>query len=71
MRDSWSVNSLVTSAAESTAKPLSAEAANGKSRMLEPAGGINASPCPCFDVDRSGTIDMLDFAVLQAVFDNP
>lgn len=27
--------------------------------------------CHCFDVDRSGTVDMLDFAALQAGFTGP
>ena len=33
-----------------------------------PGGGIDASPCPCFDVDGDGDITLSDFAQLQAGF---
>jgi len=36
--------------------------------MLGPGGGIDPSPCPCFDVDRDGDITLNDYAQLQAVF---
>ena len=33
-----------------------------------PDGGIDASPCPCFDVDGDGDITLNDYARLQAGF---
>ncbi|MCH8242557.1 MAG: hypothetical protein IH897_08105 [Planctomycetes bacterium] len=36
--------------------------------LLGPGGGIGASPCPCFDVDRDGDITLNDYAHLQAGF---
>ena len=36
--------------------------------LLGPGGGIGASPCPCFDVDRDGDITLNDYAQLQAGF---
>ena len=33
-----------------------------------PNGGIDASPCPCFDVDGDGDITMNDYSKLQAGF---
>ena len=36
--------------------------------LLGPNGGIDASPCPCFDVDGDGDITLNDFATLQAGF---
>ena len=36
--------------------------------LLGPNGGIGASPCPCFDVDRDGDITLSDYAQLQAGF---
>lgn len=36
--------------------------------MLGPDGGIDANPCPCFDVDGDGDITMDDYAKLQAGF---
>lgn len=33
-----------------------------------PGGGIDASPCPCFDVDGDRDITLSDFARLQAGF---
>lgn len=33
-----------------------------------PDGGINASPCPCFDVDGDGDITLSDYAQMQAGF---
>lgn len=36
--------------------------------LLGPDGGIDASPCPCFDVDGEGDITLNDFAKLQAGF---
>ena len=33
-----------------------------------PDGGIDASPCPCFDVDGDGDITLSDYARLQAGF---
>lgn len=36
--------------------------------LLGPDGGINASPCPCFDVDGDGDITLDDYATLQAGF---
>jgi len=33
-----------------------------------PDGGIDASPCSCFDVDGDGDITLSDFAQLQAGF---
>lgn len=39
--------------------------------LLGPGGGIDPSPCPCFDVDGDGNITLLDFAELQAGFTGP
>lgn len=36
--------------------------------MLGPNLGIDADPCPCFDVDGDGDITLGDFAVLQKNF---
>ncbi len=36
--------------------------------LLGPNGGIDTSPCPCFDVDRDGDITLSDYAALQAGF---
>ena len=36
--------------------------------LLGPGGGIDPSPCPCFDVDRDGDITLNDYARLQAGF---
>jgi len=36
----------------------------------EPDGGVSTG-CECFDVDRSGTIDLRDFATVQSVFAGP
>ena len=36
--------------------------------LLGPSGGINASPCPCFDVDRDGNVTLNDYAQLQTGF---
>lgn len=36
--------------------------------LLGPDSGINASPCPCFDVDGDGDITLSDYARLQSVF---
>ncbi len=36
--------------------------------FMGPDGGIDASPCPCFDVDADGSITMKDYAQLQAGF---
>lgn len=36
--------------------------------LLGPGGGIDPSPCPCFDVDRDGDITLIDYAQLQAGF---
>ncbi len=36
--------------------------------MLGPDSGIDADPCPCFDVDRDGDITLNDYAQLQAGF---
>ena len=36
--------------------------------LLGPDGGIDASPCPCFDVDADGDITLHDYAQLQAGF---
>ena len=30
-----------------------------------PEGGPPAGPCRCFDANRSGTVDLADFAVIQ------
>lgn len=38
--------------------------------MLGPDSGIDASPCPCFDVDGDGDITLSDFAELQKNFAN-
>ena len=36
--------------------------------LLGPDGGIDASPCPCFDVDGDGHVTLSDYAGLQAGF---
>ena len=36
--------------------------------LLGPDGGIDASPCPCFDVDGDGHVTLNDYAQLQARF---
>ena len=36
--------------------------------MLGPDGGIDTSPCPCFDVDGDGDITLNDYARLQSGF---
>ena len=36
--------------------------------LLGPDGGIDASPCPCFDVDDDGDITLNDNGQLQARF---
>jgi len=36
--------------------------------LLGPGGGIGASACPCYDVDRDGDITLGDYATLQAGF---
>ena len=36
--------------------------------FLGPNGGLDESPCPCFDVDRDGDITLNDYAQLQAGF---
>ncbi len=36
--------------------------------MLGPDSGIDADPCPCFDVDHDGDITLSDYAQLQAGF---
>ena len=36
-----------------------------------PDGGIDASPCPCFDVDGDGDITLSDYAILQRGFTRP
>ena len=36
--------------------------------LLGPGGGIDAGPCPCFDVDRDSDITLNDYAQLQAEF---
>lgn len=36
--------------------------------FLGPTGGLDESPCPCFDVDRDGDITLNDYAQLQAGF---
>ncbi len=39
--------------------------------LTGPDLGPPPADCSCFDVDRSGTVDMLDFAALQAGFTGP
>lgn len=39
--------------------------------LLGPDGGIDASPCLCFDVDRDGNVTLGDYARLQAGFTGP
>lgn len=39
--------------------------------MDGPDGGINTSPCPCFDVDGDGDITLSDYAQLQSGFLSP
>lgn len=39
--------------------------------LLGPHGGIDASPCPCFDVDGDGDITLSDYARLQRGFTGP
>jgi hypothetical protein len=36
--------------------------------LLGPDGGIDTSPCPCFDVDSDGNVTLGDYAKLQAGF---
>lgn len=36
--------------------------------MLGPDGGIDTSPCPCFDIDGDGNVTINDYARLQAGF---
>lgn len=36
--------------------------------MLGPGGGIDANPCPCFDVDGDGDVTVSDYAQLQVGF---
>lgn len=36
--------------------------------LLGPGGGIDTSPCPCFDVDGDGDITMNDYSQLQSGF---
>ena len=36
--------------------------------LAGPGGGIDGSPCPCFDVDGDGDVTISDFAQLQAGF---
>ncbi|MBI4718829.1 MAG: hypothetical protein HY763_13565 [Planctomycetes bacterium] len=36
--------------------------------MTGPVGPPPVDPCRCFDVDRSGSVDLADFAAVQAVF---
>ena len=36
--------------------------------LLGPDGGIDESPCPCFDVDHDGHVTLGDYAQLQAGF---
>jgi hypothetical protein len=38
---------------------------------LSGPGEVVISGCECFDVDRSGTVDLLDFATAQAQFTGP
>lgn len=38
--------------------------------MGGPNSGVSAG-CECFDIDRSGTIDLRDFATMQAAFTGP
>ena len=38
-----------------------------ESCLTGPDGGV-AAGCECFDVNRSGTVDLLDFAVAQTTF---
>ncbi len=39
--------------------------------LLGPNGGIEASPCLCFDVDGDGSVTLNDYASLQAGFAGP
>ena len=41
-----------------------------ESCLLGPSTGVPAG-CECFDVNRSGTIDMADFAVMQPTYTGP
>ena len=36
--------------------------------LLGPDAGIDASPCPCFDVDGDGDITLSDYAQMQSGF---
>lgn len=36
-----------------------------------PSLGPPTQPCNCFDIDRSGTVDLRDFAILQGFFTGP
>ena len=36
--------------------------------LLGPDGGIEADPCPCFDMDTDGNVTLSDYARLQAGF---
>ena len=38
--------------------------------MGGPDGGVSAG-CQCFDVDRSGTVDLRDFATAQSLYTGP
>jgi hypothetical protein len=36
--------------------------------MTGPGGSATEDPCQCFDLDRSGLVDLIDFGILQSAF---